>query len=1225
MNKTIYFFILFFLPVLAVAQSENMNYILSTVYKDPVGNHNLENIADSSKVESINYFDGLGRPIQSILHKQASNGNDIITPMAYDSYGRQHKQFLPYTNLNASLNYIPAALEQAFEYYSSPNPLVNGNPDQEPTENAYSRTFYERSPLNRTRKIAAPGNVWIGNEEIGDDDDHTIKKLYQFNSINEVRKFTVLTTWNGQHGSTEGIYDIALQGGTAFYDPNELFKTVTRDENWSINISLTEHTTEEFKDKQGKIILKRTYSLVDQVSVAHDTYYVYDVYGNLTFVLPPLVDTSMNIDNDILNGLCYQYKYDDKNRLAEKKDPGKQWQYIVYDKLDRIVATGPSNAPFVNFSKEGRIGWLITKYDVFNRVTITGWQAVDETVVGTLDRESLQAAYSAETVFNEEAVASANSVNGIDFFYSNVSMPTANYHILSVNYYDDYRFLENPNFPQTILNQQVHYQTTHKPKGLPTGSLVRVLQTNSDIKCELSYLLYDEKGRVIQNHKTNHLEGQSVLTSKYDFSGKIMYSNMTHKRSDEGTSFVMEDYFKYSGQDRLKLHAHRSGTNPPELMASNWYDARGQLITTYVGGSDVSGERQGLQKVDYQYNIRGWLKSINKPEGLNIANEPDDLFAMKIVYDAPTEAQPLYNGNISETHWTTASDFVPRSYTYEYDAMNRLLDAIYQKTEVSTIANSYGERASYDKNGNILTMERNGELDDSSMVFNIDDLTYSYENKSNRLLKVTDDSFDTKGFKDDSNDVGDTSDDYEYDADGNLISDENKGIGIIYYNHLNLPLRITMNGGQQIDYVYNAAGVKVNKIVANGNEYHETDYLDGFQYLNGRLQFYSTAGGYINNTPAGNDDYLNYVFSFRDHLGNVRLNYAVDPKNGGLEILEENNYYPFGLKHNAYNYTYAQFKFDSTNGLLIGEAPVDEKANKYKYNGKEWQDELGLNMYAMDMRQYDPAIARWVVKDPVTHHNFSPYSAFDNNPVYLADPSGADASNDLTEESFIPYTDSAGNAVTWLDFLEMLGFKTSGGTPPNVGADGLTDDQWLEASRPNSEGVGDQYRAENSARESTTNTSDQEDPKKKSVEPELSEDQKAHRYIVRMSETFDLEALEAMIDVVTFTKGVGAPKVKTRILPLQKSNVNKIKNIDDLIRVAEPTFNKVLKHGEIQGFIKGDASSIFKAITKGGKVLPTGAVKMPDGTYIKLYESKSRELFELHINMPSQMYKIRVN
>ncbi len=47
----------------------------------------------------------------------------------------------------------------------------------------------------------------------------------------------------------------------------------------------------------------------------------------------------------------------------------------------------------------------------------------------------------------------------------------------------------------------------------------------------------------------------------------------------------------------------------------------------------------------------------------------------------------------------------------------------------------------------------------------------------------------------------------------------------------------------------------------------------------------------------------------------------------------------------------------------------------------------------MDMRQFDPALARWVVQDPVVHHSMSPYTGFDNNPVFWADPSGADATN----------------------------------------------------------------------------------------------------------------------------------------------------------------------------------------------------------------------------------------
>jgi len=55
----------------------------------------------------------------------------------------------------------------------------------------------------------------------------------------------------------------------------------------------------------------------------------------------------------------------------------------------------------------------------------------------------------------------------------------------------------------------------------------------------------------------------------------------------------------------------------------------------------------------------------------------------------------------------------------------------------------------------------------------------------------------------------------------------------------------------------------------------------------------------------------------------------------------------------------------------------------------------------MDIRKYDPAIARWTGIDPVTHHSLSPYNAFDNNPVYWADPSGANSTQQWMEENGI--------------------------------------------------------------------------------------------------------------------------------------------------------------------------------------------------------------------------------
>lgn len=77
-------------------------------------------------------------------------------------------------------------------------------------------------------------------------------------------------------------------------------------------------------------------------------------------------------------------------------------------------------------------------------------------------------------------------------------------------------------------------------------------------------------------------------------------------------------------------------------------------------------------------------------------------------------------------------------------------------------------------------------------------------------------------------------------------------------------------------------------------------------------------------------------------------------------------------------------------------------------------------MYAMDMRQYDPAIGRWVVHDPVVHYDDSPYSAFDNNPVYFADPSGASPIYNSTTGQYV----INGKEVS---FDEAVSYANSGG------------------------------------------------------------------------------------------------------------------------------------------------------------------------------------------------------
>jgi RHS repeat-associated protein len=166
-----------------------------------------------------------------------------------------------------------------------------------------------------------------------------------------------------------------------------------------------------------------------------------------------------------------------------------------------------------------------------------------------------------------------------------------------------------------------------------------------------------------------------------------------------------------------------------------------------------------------------------------------------------------------------------------------------------------------------------------------------------------------------------------------------------------------------------------------GNYIYKKGNSQGQQ--NVTLTFFNTEEGYVepqyNPAKPGKISSFSYTYQYKDHLGNIRLSYE-DLNNDGTidpltEIKEENHYYPFGLKHKGYN------------NQIIG------RDHNYGYNGIEESNELGNNMLEMDLRQYDPAIARWVVIDPVTHHEYSPYQAFDNNPVFWADPSGADSYN----------------------------------------------------------------------------------------------------------------------------------------------------------------------------------------------------------------------------------------
>ncbi|MDA9316698.1 DUF6443 domain-containing protein, partial [Polaribacter sp.] len=973
----------------------NQNYIYTITAQIPTPHIDALKNSDDA-IENITYFDGLGRPKQRIGIRQSPQHKDIVSPIVYDAFGRQTKTYLPYvaTVGDGLLKQDPIAATHAFyntqKYEHTPNP--------------YSEKVQEASPLGRIIEQTAPGSAWQKGANLiagkGYSDGHSIKVDYDTNTASEVRNFDVSLSFANKTYTPTLTLNTGVNNG--YYRQATLHKTTTKDENWTPEKGKN-HTTEEFKNLQGQVLLKRTYAATGSTAPeAHDTYYVYDSYGNLTYVLPPKANTTDGISDSELAELCYQYTYDHRNRLVAKKIPGKGWESIVYDNLDRPVLTQDA-------LQSAQQKWLFTKYDILGRVVYTGIYTTERS------RISLQNTFAAKSA-QEHYETKQGTSGSAGHYYSNAHFPVANTQVLTLNYYDSYVFdLAGADTPERI-GEIYDTPLTQNVKSLATGSKVKVLGTQDWITT-VNY--YDEKARPIYSYtKNEYLNTTETTKTKLDFVGKVLETTSTHTNTDDillGTQTVV-DYFDYDPAGRLVRQTQKIGRQAPEVLVHNTYDAMGQLSTKSVGGKTTQTR---LQEIDYAYNIRGWLKNINQDQ-----KNDNDLFNFTLRYNNPSSGAQLFNGNIAQTSWNTANtDPSNKTYTYGYDALNRITHATGANT-----GNYDLNSVSYDKNGNILALERNGHTNAIATEFGqMDALSYSYDT-GNQLIAVTDESGSEQGFSDGNL----TGDDYGYDVNGNMVKDANKKITSIEYNHLNLPTKVVFENQdplfsstpKAIEYVYDASGVKLSKKVHHGLERTTTGYAGNFVYENNELQFFNHAEGYVKN----NDGKFTYIYQYKDHLGNVRLSYSDSNNDGAItvssnpnesEIIEESNYYPFGLKHKGYN------NVISSNG--------NATAQKFGYNGIEYEESLGLNLNEMAFRSYDPAIGRFNGIDPVTHYSMGTSVAFDNNPIFWADPSGADAQTmEEWHDSNVAQDEALSAGASWNQSLSVYDNSSSSGSNKSI-------------------------------------------------------------------------------------------------------------------------------------------------------------------------------------------------
>jgi YD repeat-containing protein len=718
-----------------------------------VTEHTYTSAGKGTSVTTSTYYDSFGCPVNVVAKGASTDSRDLATLTEYDALDRTVKEWL------------------AVPYSAANGPISQcdflGKSSSEYDDSlAFRESQYELSPSAEAVRILQPGVAFS-------------KRPYTTSFVGNRQSDAM---YRCQRFVPSSDYTFRTLGS---YADGELavVKTVDADN----------RTVLTFTDWKGNKVLER-HVLDGSRGFTADTYYVYDALGKLRFVLPPALDgmketggNSWDIRSCVpLRQYAYFYRYDDRMLLVEKKLPGADPVYYINDITGNAV-----------FSQDGNLRkgnrWNFSIPDRFGRTAVKG-------LCGAPDAAAVEGMFVRVAKTDYANAASSICSTG---YCPNIVLQAPS--LLTADYYDDYRFLTLRQF------EGLNRMDNRNARGLKTGTMTAVLKpatvylisptdkskaTPSEI---CSVVSYDSEDRIACVETSNILGGKDRTVTEYTFSGKPLSMTVTHTAAGKLTA--EESYgYTYDALDRPLQTRYSINNGQSVTLADNRYDELGRLQSDRRNGS-------ASLATEYSYNLHGMPTRISTP-----------LYTESLFYEQPHNGStPQYGGNISAIDWSVADEsdtYGKRGYTFSYDGMSRLTAAGY--LENGKFNNHFSTSYKYDLMGNILSLRREGLLD-SGDYGTIDDLTYSYE--GNQVVKIDDAADESPNYSGAMHfrDAANEETEYTYDANGNMLTDSNKGITSIEYNVLDLPQCIKTrpriifkeSTGNAIYYTYSADGTKL--------------------------------------------------------------------------------------------------------------------------------------------------------------------------------------------------------------------------------------------------------------------------------------------------------------------------------------------------------------------------------------------------------------------------------